>query len=448
MRVAVIAFWLLATLLVSSTQVKSSPPSQVPAFLYTSAARYEALAWMTGHDRFPSGARVFIEDERGRRPLVPEFAASADPSVSFDGTRVLFAGKQRAGDSWQIWELALTDSTVRQVSRCRQGCVRPLYVPGDSFTYAEYRNKKLVIMLGSLTTGKSFPLSYAPGNFLPTDVLRDGRILFEAMQPFGANSSSDIYAVYSDGSGVESYRCDHGARRHSGKQMASGDIVFVHGRGLGRFTSALAHELRVPVLPGEYAGDVVELPNGDWLLAWRAAPDKLFSIVRWEPGSARFAPVVQQESNLIQPTLLVARPAPNRHPSALHDWSYANLLGLNAYTSKDRFQSGSAALVRLYSRQPSGAEKLLGEAPVEADGSFYLRTPADQALRIELLNSARKSLRKEAGWFWLRRGEQRVCVGCHAGPETSPENAVPAVLLRSTTPADMTGTATTTAGAH
>jgi len=46
----------------------------------------------------------------------------------------------------------------------------------------------------------------------------------------------------------------------------------------------------------------------------------------------------------------------------------------------------------------------------------------------------------------MRRGEQRICVGCHAGPETAPENAVPMILLKSTTPADMTGAAQTSGG--
>jgi hypothetical protein len=35
------------------------------------------------------------------------FAATADANVSFDGKSVLFAGKQAAGDPWQIWELTL-----------------------------------------------------------------------------------------------------------------------------------------------------------------------------------------------------------------------------------------------------------------------------------------------------------------------------------------------------
>jgi hypothetical protein len=75
---------------------------------------------------------------------------------------------------------------------------------------------------------------------------------------------------------------------------------------------------------------------------------------------------------------------------------------------------------------------------VEKDGSFYLRVPGDQPLKVELLDKSGNTLKKEAGWFWMRGGEQRICVGCHAGPETAPDNAVPAVLLRSTIPVDMT----------
>jgi hypothetical protein len=51
--------------------------------------------------------------------------------------------------------------------------------------------------------------------------------------------------------------------------------------------------------------------------------------------------------------------------------------------------------------------------------------------------------------MWARGGEQRICVGCHAGPEHAPENAVPQVLLRSTTPTDLAdSTASTHTGGH
>jgi hypothetical protein len=91
---------------------------------------------------------------------------------------------------------------------------------------------------------------------------------------------------------------------------------------------------------------------------------------------------------------------------------------------------------------------LLGTAPVERDGSFFVQVPSEQPLQFELLDAAGRSLKREAGYFWMRRGEQRVCVGCHAGPETAPENAVPQILLKSTTPADLTGTSAQSAGGH
>jgi hypothetical protein len=152
---------------------------------------------------------------------------------------------------------------------------------------------------------------------------------------------------------------------------------------------------------------------------------------------------------VIQPVLLAPRAVVNRHPSGLHDWSYANLLCLNAYTSKYKFAPGAIHSVRIYARGESGNAKSLGAAPVERDGSFFVQVPADQPLQIELLDAAGKTLQRESGFFWMRRGEQRGCVGCHAGPETSPENAVPMILLKSTTPADLTGASPQTAsGGH
>jgi hypothetical protein len=170
----------------------------------------------------------------------------------------------------------------------------------------------------------------------------------------------------------------------------------------------------------------------------------------WTPGSAALRRAVsEQDSDTVQPALLAARAVPNRHPSGLHDWPNANLLCLNAYTSKYPFAGGSIHSVRLYTRDRAGNPALLGTAPVERDGSFFVQVSTEQPLQIELLDSAGKTLKREAGFFWMRRGEQRACVGCHAGPETAPENAVPMILLKSTTPADMTGaTAHSASGGH
>src|SRR6185437_11735183 len=105
---------------------------------------------------------------------------------------------------------------------------------------------------------------------LPLDVLADGRILFEAAYPLGTNGNPEMYLMYSDGSGVESYRCDHGKPRWGGKQVASGDVVFTEGAMLARFTSALAAEARIAAPAAEYSGGFADAGDGALLVSARA----------------------------------------------------------------------------------------------------------------------------------------------------------------------------------
>jgi hypothetical protein len=433
----------------ASTRRVYSAGAESPILLFTVAKKYDALAWMRGGDRFSADATVFLQDGHGRRPLAAGFAASADPAVSFDGTRILFAAKRAAQDTWQIWEVDLGGDTPQRVTSCAEDCVRPLFVPDDRVAYAKKTGGRFVVEIGELPESKTvrpaLQLTYGPGNSLPSDVLRDGRILFESSYPLGKDGVAELYTVYSDGSGVEAYRCDHGRTRYSGRQVGSGDIMFAtrsrtSDAGLGRFTSARAQAELVSAPAGNYAGDVAETTAGEWLVAWRPDEKGYFQVKRWKPGERNLVAVVEERNaNVVQPTIVEERATPKRHPSGLHEWPNANLLCLNAYTSKSKFVPGSIRSVRMYTRDDSGNAKLLGTAPAERDGSFFVQVATEQPLQVELLDASGKTLKREAGWFWMRRGEQRACVGCHAGPETSPENAVPMVLLKSTTPADLTG---------
>jgi hypothetical protein len=417
--------------------VHASPASA--SFLYTIAKSYQPLAWMYGRDRFPSGASIFSHESGRERPFLSDFAASADPAMSFDGERVLFAGRRKLTDSWQIWEVPVSGGDPRQVTLGKEECIRPLYLPDDRLIYARKIEGRFRIEVSDLSGQNVVVLTYGPANFLPSDVLRDGRILFSAGYPLGSERTPEIYTVYSDGSGFESYRCDHEKVHQLGRQIASGDIVFESASGLSRFTSARAQAVAISAPAGDYVGDVAEFSSGEWLLPWRADAEHHFQLVTWHPGSAVVQSVmVAPNADAVQPIPRGPRVDPNRHPSGLHDWPNANLLCLNAYTSKYLFAAGSIRAMRLYTQDSSGKMKLLGTAPVERDGSFFVHVPSDQALQIELLDAAGKTLKRESGFFWMRRGEQRVCVGCHAGPETAPENAVPQILLKSTIPTDMT----------
>lgn len=424
-------FWIKMSAQSTGQQVSLS-------IVYTSTPRYESQAWLHGRERFPSGATVTLKQGESSHALVSGFAATADPTVSFDGTRILFSGKRDPKSHWQVWESRVDGNELRRVTTCSTDCVRPFYLPGERVVYARRASNRFALETMPLAGGATLPLTYTPGSALPTDVLRDGRILFEAAYPLANGSSSEIYTVYSDGSGVESYRCDHGNNRQAGRQVASGDIVFSKETGLARFSSAVAHQSELNAPAGEFAGDVVQTPEGNYLVTWRPDAKSQFSLRLWNPRTGGFESLVEDaRADLIQPGLIAPRSNPNLHPSGLHDWNYANLLCLNAYTSKYRFAEGSIASIRLYTTNQLGKPTLLGSSHVESDGSFYLRVPADQPLQIELLDVSGKPLKREQGWFWMRKGEQRICVGCHAGPARAPENKVPAVLVKTTIPVDL-----------
>lgn len=431
LTLAASAVWLGASADSSSNQ-HSAP------LVYTSAAKYDRDAWLRGGERFPAGAQVMVLDGGASRALVTGFAATADPEVAFDGMKVLFAGKREAKDAWQVWEVGVKGGEAKRLTTCEGDCVRPFYLPGGRLVYAQKMQGRFVLQSADFESGKKLQISYAPGNAMPTDVLRDGRILFEAAYPMGSGTAPEIYTVYSDGSGVESYRCDHGPRREAGKQTASGDIVFASEHGLGRFTSALAHQVEIKAPEGEFAGDATQVAADEWLVAWRPDAKASYQLQRWNSKTGSFAVLVSaSDANLLQPAVVAPRPVANLHPSGLHEWSYANLLCLNAYTSKYKFASGTVASARLYTMDEKGKPRLLGSSPVEVDGSFYVQVPGDKPLQIELLDKQGKKLQREQGWWWARKGEQRICVGCHAGPERSPENAVPAVLVKSIKPVVM-----------
>lgn len=426
-----------ASLLGSENQ-PAQPAASVP-LLYTSSPRYEPLAWLEGADRFPQGATVLMKSNGATKPLVAGFFATADANVSFDAKSVLFAGKRQAKDHWQVWELAVETGALRQITHCDDDCIKPLYVPGERLVYARKSSGHFAVEIALNDGSAQLQLTHTPGNSLPNDVLRDSRILFASDFPLDDGTTAELYTVYSDGSGVESYRCDHGHSRQSGKQVSSSEVVFVRDGKLFRFISALAHEVPIAAPAGTYAGDVVEKANGEWIVSAHSASGTPFELRAWRPGTETSLPLVRDpKANIVQPALLVKRQVPNRHPSALHEWNYANTLCLNAYTSKDPITEGAIASVRLYTRDAQGGTQVQGTAQVEKDGSFYLRVPGDVPLRVELLDAGGKSLKSEAGWFWLRSGEQRICVGCHMGPERAPENAVPMVLQRSTVAADLT----------
>ena len=403
----------------------------VRSYLFTAAPQYDPSAELKGLPRFPKGAALTLVGANGRRQIAPSFSASADPTVSFDGTRVLFAGKAATNSSWQIWETRTAGGSPKQISHCSSDCTHPLYVPDGRIVYTRSSSTGADIEIADANGGSPQRLTFAPGRHVTQDVLRDGRILFE--------SDGELYTVYPDGTGVESLRCDHGPRRTEARQIASGDVIFSVGGKLARFTSALASQTDVAQPSGELAGPIAEITPGKWIVTVRQA-HRPFGLYVWTQDGNRLEPLeTPAGTNAIQPVLLRPRAPGKQFPSGLvESRTTGNLLCLDARASREPITEAVAS-VQVYTRDAAGVQVLMGRQNVAGDGSFYVEVPADRPLRIELLNAAGRTVRAERGWFWMRPSEQRICVGCHTGPERSPENKVPEILIRSTVPEKLLG---------
>ena len=57
--------------------------------------------------------------------------------------------------------------------------------------------------------------------------------------------------------------------------------------------------------------------------------------------------------------------------------------------------------------------RILGDVPVEQDGSAHFEVPADTAVYFQLLDENRMELRRMRSFISFQPGETRACAGCH-----------------------------------
>lgn len=70
---------------------------------------------------------------------------------------------------------------------------------------------------------------------------------------------------------------------------------------------------------------------------------------------------------------------------------------------------------------PAVKRRILGQIPLEKDGSFNVEIPAATPIELQVLDEDGLALRT-CRWIWAMNHEQRGCIGCHEDPELTPPN--------------------------
>jgi len=415
----------------------------------------------TPTERFPQGSRLVRLGSTDRSPLIltPDFFAAADPRISFDGARILFAGKKSTDAHWQIWEMNADGSSPRQVTYCADDCMQPAYLPRDEIVFTSFSpgfvGLKSHLEAGKLDGSSAQSITFGPGDFEVETILQDGRILATARSPLlpanGLPADRELYTLRPDGTGLATLRCDHQhpAIRSQARELDDGAVVFVKasldgqtvGGDLAWIRRGALHN--APLTPQPIHALSPQSIAADELLVARepTAGRKHLALYSFDTATGRLGAPVYDDAKLsaVEAVPVASHERPRAYWSTLNpDLHRGYFLCLDAHRAEGSAHARLAAKLAqvrvLTLAVDTRREAPLGEAPIEEDGSFYIAVPPDQPVRFELLDAAGHAVRAQRSWIWVRSGEEHGCVGCHEDRAVAPENRWPMTLRRFDTP--------------
>lgn len=388
--------------------------------------------------------QILVLDWAGKlRPLAPGFLASADPDVSFDAKRVVFAGRRGAGDPWQIYELELAGGEPRRITISREDCRQPVYqsrifsldipLPWPQVAYVAGGSLHTVKMDGSLHQ----QVTFTPSRDADPLILPDGRMIYASTAAgrtalMGVNLDGTDYALFLEG-----------LNPRSPAVAGEGEVVFVERAGAlasVRLERPL-HSRKVLTAAGTGVFSTpAGLPDGTVMASWKAAGGGAEALVRLDGAGRKSLVYASPGASVTQAKLIAPREEPAGRGSVVDGAAkWARLYCLSVFTTDRPGVVNERAVKRVrVLGGPASQPRKLGEAELEEDGSFHLEVPPDEPVKLELLSASGAVVRSSA-WIFARKKENRGCIGCHEDPELTPENREAKAIIKKPVPVIQAG---------
>lgn len=416
--IAALALGLVLALAAVGARSMGSPDAPARAWILAQVPAGAADPGPEPGRRYPLGSRVVrVElDRPARTPreLAPGFAAAGAPVLAHDAARLLFVGLESAAGHYAIWTCRPDGRDLRRAVAADTDCGAAAFLPDGRIVYsaevAGSDGAEWALFVAPGDGGPGARITWSGGRDLDPAVLRDGRVVYASWQPDGDERATGgafaLFTVHPDGTGAEPFHGSHDGPplKLQPRQQPNGDVHYLGAARDGGDAHWLGADWRDPAAPASPAEPAV-LP-------------------------AELTGAVEPSWHTIEAFEIAPRPRPQGHLSTIdpaHD--EGELLALDARTPDGR--GAAVRLWRVLALAPHGppSTRILGEIPLEADGSFFARVPADQPLLLDLLDAGGALLVEGRTPFWVRPREVRACVGCHEAPDLAPPNRRPLAVV-------------------
>ncbi len=398
------------------------------------------------------GARLIALDPEApdhRATLLTEkFHSASSPVLSNNGRYLIFSGKVKQEDPWQIWVRDLQKRSASRVTDLQEDCTDPAFLPDGMILFSRsgfMMNREIATLYKCNRDGSDLQqLTFHPHSDKASSVLNDGRILYTSSQQYPTERGALLMVMLPDGSKSQLYYQGSDDRVPASKAIEStrGDIYFIESITGEHVKGKLAriHQNR----PMNTYTDLSKGIEGDFhsvtlsgddsgVVSFRSSAEEPFALYWFHMEDGTIGDRIYGDGkSLLDPVMVVARPRPRILPSAVNPNNPTGLLmaqNINhSVLPANHMVSGDSLVNRI---QVVGLQGLMGEVEAAEDGSIYLKIDANTPFQLRSVNPQGDLVRGPSGWIWLRPNERRGCVGCHADPELAPENRVPLAVKQS-----------------
>jgi hypothetical protein len=425
--------------------------------------------WLHGAD----GGRLAIFNPATRevRTLIADpKGAFRDPCVHYEGKKVLFAYRKGGTHHYNLYEVSLDGTGLKQLTSGDWDDVEPCYLPDGGIVFCSTRSKRYVLcwfapvaILHRCNADGSGIQALSSGAVTENtpSILPDGRIVYTRWEYVNRDAVSfhHLWVMNPDGTGSAAY---YGNMHPGGVFIdarpipGTGKVVYVDSGYHGTLEHAghiLILNLRngpddqsqVRAITGHGFRDPYPITSTEFLAA---RGNELVSVA----VGGKVTPLWKSFMMVHEPRLIAARPREPVIPSRVDASKTTGTLFLNnVYIGRNMagIATGSITKLLVMEQLPKpvnfhgggttpiahgGAwtlNRILGTVPVEADGSANFEVPAGRSLYLAALDTNDLSVKQMRSFLTIMPGERASCIGCHESRTmAAPAGKVPLAAKR------------------